>query len=295
MEMEATLFALLGAYGISDRVDVGFALPVIRLAYRLRPLARLGGHGNLVGIARGLLLDHLALVGGQLVDLVERFDQSLVDGRADLEFAQNVFHVLLLRLAIRVGDVADVDDDVGFLHLLQGRAEGGDQLGRQVGDEADRVGQDDFPAGRQHDRAHGRIQRGEQLVLRENVRAGHGVEQRRLAGVRIADDGDARVVAAPFPLRGALAIYLLEALLERRDALSDQPPVGFDLRFTRSLGSDAALLARKVRPLPRQPRSQVFQLSQFHLRLRHRGFGAGGKDVHDQYRPIEHLTIKPPL
>ena len=46
-------------------------------------------------------------------------------------------------------DVAHVQDEVGLDHLLQRGAEGGDQRRRQIGDEADRVGQDDAPPARQ--------------------------------------------------------------------------------------------------------------------------------------------------
>ena len=47
-----------------------------------------------------------------------------------------------LRVAVGMRDVADVDDEVGRGDFLQRRPERRDQLGRQVGDEADRVGQD---------------------------------------------------------------------------------------------------------------------------------------------------------
>ena len=49
----------------------------------------------------------------------------------------------LLRFGVGMGDVAHMQDQVGLQHLLERGAEGGDQVGRQVGDEADRVGQDD--------------------------------------------------------------------------------------------------------------------------------------------------------
>ena len=48
---------------------------------------------------------------------------------------------------IGMGDVAHMHDQVGLQHLFEGGAEGGDQMGRQVGDEADRVG-DHAAAGR---------------------------------------------------------------------------------------------------------------------------------------------------
>ena len=51
-------------------------------------------------------------------------------------------HVGGLGLGVAMRDVAHMQDDVGLDHLLQRRAESRDQHGRQVGDEADRVGQD---------------------------------------------------------------------------------------------------------------------------------------------------------
>ena len=54
-----------------------------------------------------------------------------------------------LGLALGMGDVAHVQDQVGLEHLLERGAEGRDQLVRQVGDEADGVGQDRPPPVRQ--------------------------------------------------------------------------------------------------------------------------------------------------
>ena len=88
-----------------------------------------------------------------------------------------------------MGDIPHMQDDIGGLHFFQGRAERGHQMGRQVGDEAHRVGQDHLAAGRQFDRPHGRVERREQQVLGEDIGPRHPVEQRRLAGVGIADQG----------------------------------------------------------------------------------------------------------
>ena len=62
-----------------------------------------------------------------------------------------------------------MQDEVGLDHLLERGAEGGDQVGRQVGDEADRVGEDDLAPRRQLDRAHGRVERREQQVLGQHA------------------------------------------------------------------------------------------------------------------------------
>ena len=126
-------------------------------------------------------------------------------------------------------DVAHVQDEIGLDHLFERGAEGGDQHGRQVGDEADGVGQDDAPAAREPHLAHGRIERREHLVLGEDAGAGDAVEQRRLAGVGVADDGDDRIghaCAAPCGavracarrLPGRLRMAMMRSSIMRRSS-----------------------------------------------------------------------------
>ena len=109
-------------------------------------------------------------------------------GCVDAEIGEDAFDILGLRRGVRVGDVAQMHDEVGLDHLLQRRAEGGDQVRRQVGDEADRVGQDHRRAVRQLQPPQRRIERGEQHVFGEDAGAGQPVEQRRFAGIGVADD-----------------------------------------------------------------------------------------------------------
>ena len=109
-----------------------------------------------------------AFVGVEPVDLVPHLDQRRLAGslavRIDAELAQNVLDVVQLRLGVVVGNVAHVQDHVGLDHLLERGAERRDQHGRQIGNEADRVGQDDARAVRQIDGAQRRIERREQHV-----------------------------------------------------------------------------------------------------------------------------------
>ena len=49
-------------------------------------------------------------------------------------------------LAARVRGVDQVEEQVAVVHLFERRAEGGEQVLRQVADEADRVGDDDLAA-----------------------------------------------------------------------------------------------------------------------------------------------------
>ena len=111
---------------------------------------------------------------------------------AGADLLEHLLDVLALGVAVGMGDVADVDDEVGRDHFLQRRPEGGDELGRKLRDEADRVGQDRLVEAGQRDLAHRRVESREQQVLGHHVGVGEPVEQGRLAGIGVADQGDHR-------------------------------------------------------------------------------------------------------
>ncbi len=68
---------------------------------------------------------------------------SMALGRGiDAEIGQHRLDVAPLRFRLGMADVAHVQDEIGLHHLLQRGAEGRHQQCRQVGDEADGVGQD---------------------------------------------------------------------------------------------------------------------------------------------------------
>ena len=187
--------------------------------------------------ALGDILQPRPFVGVEPVDLVPHLDQRLlvvrIVERIDAELAQDFFDVVRLRLGVLVGDVAHMQDHVGFDHLFERGAECRDQHGRQIGDEADRVGQDDAGAVRQVDRAQGRIERGEQHVGGQHVGARHAVEQRRLAGIGVADQRDDRIrhALSAVAMQRAGAFDLFELGLDLGDALVDQAAVGLELGF----------------------------------------------------------------
>ena len=101
--------------------------------------------------------------------------------------------IVRLRFRIRMRQVADMQDHVRLDHLLQRGAERRDQHGRQIGDEADRIGENDARAVRQIERAQGRIERREQHIGFEHAGARQPVEQRRFAGIGVADQRDDRI------------------------------------------------------------------------------------------------------
>ena len=114
----------------------------------------------------------------------------------------------------------------------------------------DRVGDDDLALAREAQPARRRVERGEQLVLGQHVAAGERVEQRGLAGVGVADDGDHRQPRARRARARRPAALLAEAVdlaLERGDALARAAAVDLELRLAGAAPADAAGQARQRR------------------------------------------------
>ena len=69
-----------------------------------------------------------------------------------------------LRLGFRIGRVDHVQQQVGVPRFLEGRAERGEEVVRQIADEADRVAQQHLAPLREQPAAGPRVERGEELV-----------------------------------------------------------------------------------------------------------------------------------
>ena len=97
--------------------------------------------------------------------------------------------------------------------------------------------------------------------------------------------------AARRPVQAARAAHLLELLLQPRDALADQPPVGLDLRLAGAAQeAEAAALPLEMGPGPHQPAALVFEMRQLDLQRALAGAGALAEDVEDQAGAVDHLA-----
>src|ERR1700729_426010 len=84
------------------------------------PLPGLGGNKKTRTVrraARSDIPDVLTLLRIKPIDLVPDFENALPASGVDAKLAQHCFDVLLLRLAVLVRDVPDVENDVGFQYF----------------------------------------------------------------------------------------------------------------------------------------------------------------------------------
>ncbi|MFT3808599.1 MAG: hypothetical protein QM698_01645 [Micropepsaceae bacterium] len=124
---------------------------------------------------------------------------------------------------------------------------------------------------------------------------GQRVEQRRLAGIGVADQrNDGEWNAPPCrPVQGAGANDLLQFLADTRDALADQPPVGFDLRFAGAAQeAEAAPLALEVGPAPHQAAALIGEMGEFDLQTAFPRARPLAEDFQDQTGAVDDLGLE---
>ena len=173
-------------------------------------------------------------------------------------------HVLV---QIRVRDVGDMDEKVSVGELLERRAERCHERRRQLVHEPDRVRQQDRRAAGERCTARRGVECREWLIRDENVGPGERIHERRLPGIRVADD---RRQEKPFararatrPL--ALSRDLVQLLAKVLDALADDLPVALELRFARAACADAAAESRHLLSAPGEARKPVLELRELDL------------------------------
>ena len=203
-------------------------------------------------------------------------------------------------MRIRVGGVDDVEEQIRAGGLLQGRAEGFDELVGQVADESDGVGvgEDDAVGGL--GLTDGRVEGGEQGVLHHHLGVGEQVEQGGLARVGVPDDRDGGhvVAGAVLPLGLTGGRHGVDLAAQFGHAGTDAATVEFDLRLTGSAGADsgtacdaaAGLSGQRLAPTA-QTWQEVFELGEFDLGLAFAGFRVLGEDVEDERDAVDDLDL----
>ncbi len=267
----------------------------------IHPLAGQGADGHRVGVVgQGLLqlAPGLGIRPIQPVDLVQGSDHRLVPCP---QLLQHLLHRGHLLVAVVVGDVHHVEEQVRLVDLLQRGPEGGHQGGGQLLDEAHRVGEEGLPSAGQGHPAGGGVQGGEELVLGHHLGVADGVEQGALAGVGVAHQGDDRHRIAPSALPVLLPVFvdLGQLLLQVGDAPPDLPSVHLQLGLARAADAHAAggapgpstRLPGQVGPGSGQAGEPVLVLGQLHLDCALPGAGVAGEDVQDERGAVDDLHI----
>ena len=111
-------------------------------------------------------------------------------------------------------------------------------------------------------RARAGVERGEELVLDEDVGAGEGSREPGLAGIGVADQRNGKLLAAALDLAFLAGLDVGELVLEVADAVAGEAAVHFELGFARPSQADAAaLLPRQVGPHVLEPRQAVLEVA----------------------------------
>ena len=183
---------------------------------------------------------------------------------------------------------------VGLGHFLERGPKRGDERVRQPVDEADRVRDEQLAPIRQTHLSHQRIERHEQRVGRGGRFIRQPVEQRRLAGVGVADERDGRhgPLLTPLPQLRSPLPHLIDLALNRLNPPANPPAVGLELRLARASRADAAAEARQRRRGADESREQILQLRELHLPLAFARPRATGEDVEYELRAIDDFPFE---
>ncbi len=226
------------------------------------------------------------LLGRGDIDFVEDGEDAF---RVGAELLEHLDRRRVVLFDVGVGDVEHVDQEVGNEHFFQGGLEGFHEAVRQSADEAHGIGDEQFLIVAQDELAGGRIERGEEFVLGEDVCAGERVEQGGFAGVGVADDGrgghgHAQALAA---LRAALLPDFDELALEAGDAIADDAAILLELGFAFAAHGATAALAGEMGPGSREAWQGILHAGEGDLEDGFAGVRAVGEDFEDDFLAVD--------
>ena len=206
------------------------------------------------------------------------------------ELCHNLIHSLCMNLPIFVRNVHDMQQQIGIRQLLERCLERRYEMMRQLADEAYGIGQKDFLRIRNAFFTRGRVERIEQTVIRLDARTGQGVQQRGLARIRVADNGNQRQLGlfALAALHGAHLTHLLQITAQLVDAAADVTAVALQLALTGSARADAAAESAHRLAHTRQTRQNVLVLRQLDLQLALAGARTLRENIEDERRAVEY-------
>ena len=163
----------------------------------------------------------------------------------DAELAQNFVDFFVEFVVMRIRNVADVKDHRGFLNFFERGAKRSEQSLWQIANESDRVGDEYASIGRKADGANRRVERREHARRDEHFGVAERVEERRFAGVGVADqrDGAERNCITRVAAQRALLADFVDRFLNFGDAIANAATVGLEFLFARATDADAACAA----------------------------------------------------
>ena len=94
------------------------------------------------------------------------------------------------------------------------------------------------------------------------------------------------------PARRALPAYRFNRYLNFTNAVSNPPPIGFQLLFAGPPGADAATQAGQTFAAAGQPRQQIIKLCEFDLQLAFPRPGMRGKDIENELCPVDDSAVR---
>src|SRR6185369_1258175 len=128
--------------------------------------------------------------------------------------------------------------------------EAGDKTVWQIADKPDGVGKEDGSPTGKHPAAGAGVERGKELICGIDARAGEGIHQRTLAGIRVADERHGQAIIA----RGNEALLAFfdatQLVAELVNSAFDEAAIFFDLLFAGPSHTDSGFDTRQVGPHP---------------------------------------------